>query len=171
MWDYRSGTQREIDWTQSQHLQRGWVTARVPAHLHLRKSEIRRERLQLAPADGGLEVVNGLGAPVVSLLLSDPSGRLYQASQIAAGQKARLAPAAESPAPGVGLGPRPLFIETGYAGQSGLLATNAAAYLLPGTYLAELAGSPFLENGLGERHARTRTRAFVYGILEPPAAP
>src|SRR5439155_14148300 len=42
--DYRAGTKREVDWTQSQHLRRGWVTARVPAHFHLRKSETRRER-------------------------------------------------------------------------------------------------------------------------------
>ena len=36
-----SGTSREVDWTQSQHFQRGWVSARVPAYFHLRKSETR----------------------------------------------------------------------------------------------------------------------------------
>ncbi|MCL4177283.1 MAG: hypothetical protein KJ072_06010 [Verrucomicrobia bacterium] len=170
-WDARSGTPREIDWSQSQHLRRGWVTARVPTHLQLRKSEVRRERLQLSRAEGGFEVVNGLGAGVVSLLLAGPDGRLHQADRIAAGQKSVLVPAAEARVPGRGLGPRPLFLETGYAGQSSQLETNAAGYLLPGTYLAELDGSPFLESGLGDGPARSRTRVFVYGILDSPATP
>ena len=169
--DYQMGSPRELDWTQTQHLRRGWITARVPAHFFLRKSESRRERLQLSRADETLEVVNGLGAPVISLLLSDSAGRLYEASRIAAGQKAPLVPAAESQRSGEGLGPRALFLQAGFAGHSALLETNAAAFLLPGTYLAELDGSPFLETGFGERSTRTRSRAYVYGVLDSSPTP
>jgi hypothetical protein len=69
------------------------------------------------------------------------------------------------------LGPHALFEQAGFAGHSALLSTNAAAYLLPGTYLAELEGSPFLETGFGDRSTRTRSRAFVYGVLDAPATP
>jgi hypothetical protein len=169
--DYQMGTSRELDWTQAQHLRRGWITARVPAHFFFRKSEARRERLQFSGGADTLEVVNGLGAPVISLLLSDSAGQLYQASRIAAGQKAPLLPAADGQHSAGKLGPRALFQQAGFAGHSALLATNAAAFLLPGTYLAELDGSPFLETGFGERSIRTRSRAYVYGVLDPPPAP
>ena len=36
--DYGSGSAREVDWTQSQHFQHGWVSARVPVHFHVRKA-------------------------------------------------------------------------------------------------------------------------------------
>ncbi len=166
-----SGAQREIDWTQSQHFRRGWVTARVPAHFLLRKSEGRRERLQLISQGADLEVVNGLGAPVISLFLCDSAGRLFQGSQIAAGQQAPLIPTTRERRSEERLGVRPLFFEASYGAQCDLLTTNAAAYLRSGTYVAELDGSPFLENGLGNRNTRLRNRAFVYGVLDPPATP
>ena len=36
---------RTVDWTHDQNLARGWVTARVPAHFKVRKTEARRERI------------------------------------------------------------------------------------------------------------------------------
>ena len=53
---------REVDWTQGQHFQRGWIASRVPVHFHIRKSEIRRERLEIESDHGRLKIVNGLAA-------------------------------------------------------------------------------------------------------------
>ena len=56
------GSARTLDWTGGQHLTSGWVSARVPAHFMLRKSEPRRERVEVSRNDEGeLVAVNGLG--------------------------------------------------------------------------------------------------------------
>ena len=59
--NYRSGSAREVDWTQTQHFTRGWLASRVPAHFHVRKSEVRRERLEWQKVNGGWQIINGLG--------------------------------------------------------------------------------------------------------------
>ncbi|MDD5140801.1 MAG: hypothetical protein PHY43_11140 [Verrucomicrobiales bacterium] len=167
-----SGSRREVDWTQTQLFRRGWVSARVPAHFHLRKSETRRERLQVIHENGQLSVVNGLGAPVKSLWLADASGKIYQADNIAAGQKARLMP---SDQPGVSerKGARGLFQDIGFTARPDSLKVNAGKYLEPDTYIVQLDGNPFIENALGSaaNPKRTRTDGVVFGILATTDAP
>jgi hypothetical protein len=166
---YGSGTPREVDWTQTQHLGRGWVVARVPAHFHLRKSESRHERLQIENENGRWQAVNGLGAPIKSLWLADAGGRIYQASNIAAGQKAGMIASSHPPASGQ-LGADGLFREIGFTAHLDSVHDNPEKYLLPGTYIAELDGNPFIENALGtaSQPKRTRISAVVYGILDSP---
>ena len=176
MGGFEPGTQREMDWTQSQHLQRGWVTARVPAHFHLRKSETRRERLELESTAGKLNVVNGLGASIRSLWLADQSGQIYAASNIVAGQKAALSPSQEIPKVNAQLAAGDFIGKLGDISVANLLSWKAvalASHLAPGTYIAELDENPFLENGLGSKakSTRTRSRSIVYGILESPRQP
>ena len=166
----RSGTAREVDWTQAQHLGRGWVSARVPAYFHLRKSEARRERLQLENENGQWQVLNGLGAPIKSLWLADAGGKIYQAHNLAAGQKAGLIAASHARVSGQ-LGAGALFQEIGFATHLNGLGGDTDKYLRPGTYIAELDGNPFIENALGAAASpkRTRTAAVVYGLLDPLA--
>jgi hypothetical protein len=168
-WDYRNGTEREIDWTQAQHLGRGWVSARVPAHFELRKAETRRERLEVESVNGQLTVVNGLGAAIQTLWLADGGSRVYTLTNIAAGQKVSLPPSTNSLNRAEQLGVRALLEKCGP--QADL--SDATTYLLPNTYIAELNGNPFLENGLGPKakSARTKAHAVVYGTLEPTAKP
>ena len=165
------GTSREVDWTQSQHLQRGWVSARVPAHFHLRKSETRRERLQIINENGKLQVVNGLGAPIKSLWLADENMNVYQAASVAAGQKAGLilSPQSQSAA---GSGPNGLLREITYVTRTNALAGTAVKFLTPNSYLAVLDGNPFIENALGSASSpkRMKSSAVVFGILEAPPA-
>lgn len=170
--DYRGGTQRELDWTQSQHLRRGWVTARVPAHFHLRKSETCRERLQVEREGDDWSVVNGLGARIKSLWFADVSGKVFIADSVGAGEKVNLSRSPESPNLREQAGARALFARVNYGGQAAQLAGKEISFLLPGTYIAELEGSPFLDNGLGPsvKKARVNTRTFVYGILESTPA-
>ena len=84
---------RTIDWTHDQHLANGWVTARVPAHFMIRKSEMRRERITVRKGtDADLRVVNGLGADINQFWLADRDGTIYSATDIPAGVEALLTP-------------------------------------------------------------------------------
>jgi hypothetical protein len=166
-WDYRGGTDREMDWTQAQHLGRGWVSARVPAHFQLRKTETRRERLEIENVNGQLTVVNGLGAAIQTLWLADGQSHVYTLTNIAAGQKISLGASTTPLKKDEQLGVRTLLEKCG--AQANL--TDATTFLLPNTYIAELNGNPFLENGLGPKAqtSRTKAHAVVYGMLEPLA--
>jgi hypothetical protein len=190
-----SGSSREVDWTQSQHLQRGWVSARVPAYFHLRKSETRRERIQIVNEHGKLQVVNSLGAPIKSLWLADTDGNTYRTYHVDAGQKVSLIPVAGTPVHfsdektnsleissdsnvSEQQGPAKLIRDVGFAfSRMGDLSieggvNNATKYLLPNTYIAVLDGNPFIENALGSASSpkRTKSSAVVFGILESSEA-
>ncbi len=129
-----TGTPRELDWSQGQHLQRGWAMARVPAHFLLRKSETRRERLQIENANGQLAVVNGLGASVRSLWLEDYSGKIYTGANIAGGQRENLSASPQNSGAGGGTKTvRALFGQVGSSPTGEVLLTNARDYLRPGT--------------------------------------
>jgi hypothetical protein len=155
-----------IDWTDDQHLSRGWVTARVPAHFTLRKSESRRERLTIRKeSDGSMVVINALGADMSKLLLADEKGNLYKTGPIVAGESARLEHAGK-----LERTDRPMeSLRQKYAGIDwGMLITEARQkpedYLGPNMYLAVLDESPFLEQGF--RKARVRpSSSIVLGLM------
>ncbi len=168
---YGPGTSREMDWTQSQHLQRGWISARVPAHFHLRKSETRRERIQIVNENGKLLVVNGLGAPIKLLWVADADLNVYHATDVPAGQKAGLILSPQSQPAGQS-GANGLLRELTYVARPDELADSAGKFLTPNSYLAVLDGNPFIENALGDASSpkRTKSSAVVFGILETPEA-
>ena len=84
----------DIDWSRDQHLRRGWMSARIPAHFRLRRGEARRlERLPLSrDNDGSVHVTNQLGASIKKLWLVDDKGTLYTAEDVTVGQRAALSP-------------------------------------------------------------------------------
>lgn len=156
---------REMDWSQAQHFQHGWVSARVPAFFHVRRSETRRERVQVLNENGGLELVNGLGAPIKQLWLADANRNLYMAASVSEGDKAGLIPcqatAAKEPS-----GAQGLLRQITFATSSAM--TNYGQFLPPNTYIAVLDGNPFIENALGSASSRKNTSAsaVVFGILD-----
>ena len=164
---YGSGTAREVDWTQAQNFPRGWVSARVPAHFHLRKSETRRERIQVLNENGKLQVVNSLGAPIQSLWFADADLNLYQAGHVGAGEKGGLIPG-KSPGSPQKQGAAGMLRDLGFAGSQHPLGDEAGKYLLQNSYVAVLDGNPFLENALAPAASAKRTRisCVVFGILE-----
>jgi hypothetical protein len=135
-----------VDWDDGQHLARGWVSARVPAHFMLRKSEPRRESIKAFREGGSLVVVNRLGVDIRTLTLADEKGQLYEGSDIAAGEKATLKPIKGElkAAPNAWRGLYTSNLPTSMRS----LAQHPEDVLLPRTYLAELRQSPFLEQGL-----------------------
>lgn len=165
-----SGVSREVDWSQSQHFERGWVSARVPAYFHVRKSETRRERVEVSNENGTLKIVNGLGAPIKSLWLADADMNFYEANDVPAGQKASLTLSKQLYSLEKS-GPDGLKRDLGY-GVAGVdnLANSAQQYLRPNTYVAVLDGNPFIESALNSssspKHAKSV--AVVFGILDSP---
>jgi len=165
---YGSGGGREVDWTQGQHFSHGWVSARVPAHFHLRKSETRRERIQIINENGTLQIFNSLGTPIKAIWYADTKLNLYEANNVAAGQKAGLVPSQK-----VRLeqsGPGAMFREIGYTANADTVNEKTARHLTPNTYIAVLDGNPFVENALGAAASATRTKASaaIFGLLETP---
>ena len=80
-----------MDWTHDQHLGSGWVTARVPTHFMVRKSETRRERVIVRRgANTDLKIVNGLGVDISQFWLADGDGKIYSAVDIPAGEEIAL---------------------------------------------------------------------------------
>jgi hypothetical protein len=164
-WD-ESGRARDVDWTNDQHLASGWVTARVPAHFMLRKSETRRERLTVDRADdGSLVIVNGLGAPINRLWLADENGDIYFTSDIPAGAQVTLPGAERSvSASGSADSLRRAFTQDWLRGLDAIDA-HPHSLLMPGCYIAALDDdAPFIEQGL--RKAKYKEcQSVVYGIL------
>ncbi|MFN0087779.1 MAG: hypothetical protein ACKVX9_20475 [Blastocatellia bacterium] len=162
--NYRGGDQyRVIDLTNDTHLASGWVASRIPAFFKLRKSETRRERLTLrAEANGAVIVVNGLGAELRQLWYADRNGKLHSATAIAAGAQARLTPAGD-PAGDRPRALRDLFANADWLSGLKTIESRPAQALLPGSYLALVDRSPFLEEPLAGIEAR-RGRSFIYGI-------
>ncbi|HYG22109.1 MAG TPA: hypothetical protein VEH04_04940 [Verrucomicrobiae bacterium] len=168
--DSNRGNARELDWTQGQHLERGWVTARVPAHFQLRKPETRRERIQVE----GTTLMNGLGVPIRELWFADASGKLFAVTNIPAGAKAALQPAE---GPGVRAGGfstiSVLAERFAFRPLDAIDPALALQILQPNTYIARLNSNPFLEPGLSSasKNGRKKESALVYGILETSPAP
>ena len=87
---------RTVDWTHDQHLGRGWIAARVPAHFKVRKTEVRRERITVRRGeDARLSIVNGLGTDIDQFWLADTDGTIYFGGSISAGSEVELEPRQE----------------------------------------------------------------------------
>ena len=87
---------RTVDWTHDQHLGRGWIAARVPAHFKVRKTEVRRERITVRRVEGArLNIVNGLGTDIDQFWLADTDGTIYFGGSISAGSEVELEPRQE----------------------------------------------------------------------------
>ena len=162
---YDGGNTRELELSQSQHLVRGWITARVPAHFALRKSETRRERLQVQRLpDGRVTVLNGFGADVQTLWLRDEKGRLFKGEGLKAGLNMPLRDEKAEP-----FNPSRTMAAL-YQG-SWVLAHDAvmagpAGQLRPNSYLAVMAEAPFIETGLANP-GKARARQTIIGLLAP----
>jgi hypothetical protein len=162
-WRYRGGgADRTIDFSNDQHLDSGWVTARVPAYFKFRKSETRRERVTVRRSGDSISVVNGLGADISAFWLADRDGKIYSAKGVRAGAEAKLSLASfgivENKA-----GLRGLFTAGEWLGEMKAAERAPQRYLAPGCYLAALDTSPFVEEGLKGVETR-KTRTLVYGV-------
>ena len=166
---YRGGSdgvgERSINWTEDQHLASGWISARVPAHLKIRKSEMRRERVTLNRApDGSLTLVNGLGVDVRELWLADWNGKVYRANKIVAGASAELTLQPNMRIGGTADGLRTAFVDYDWFDMS-RWTKGPQVLLMQGSYIAVLDSSPFIDEGLRNVAVR-KTESVVYGVMK-----
>jgi hypothetical protein len=155
-----------VDWTQGQRLAHGWVTARIPAHFNLRKSETRRERLAVRrESDGSLTVVNALGADVEVVYVADEKGVVRRAGPLAAGEKATLELTSKRATTWPGENWRRLYSSSSdWMDNARRAAKRPEEFLGPGTYLAVVNGSPFLEQALPGAAVRDN-QSIVLGLM------
>lgn len=159
---YRRRTpERTLDWTNDQHLESGWVSARVPAFFKLRKTEARRERLNIRQTRNDVTLVNGLGAEIEKLWWADANGILYSAENISAGAQAQLQ-ATQMKASGTASSLREAYTGN-WLENFQAFGNKPQTVLMPNSYLAVLKGAPFVEEGL--KNVKTRSeRNLVYGV-------
>ena len=157
------GADRSIDYTNDQHLDAGWITARSPTYFKFRKSETRRERLTIRQSgNDSVTVVNGLGADLRELWFAGRNGRIYSAKQIQAGAETKMLPTNLKLVVDATV-LRALYIDSGWPGKIDAVRKNPNQYLTPGCYLALLDRSPFVEEGLKDAQIR-KGQALIYGI-------
>jgi len=162
-----------LDWVGQQHLARGWVTARVPAHYRLRRSETQaKQRLVLSRSrDGTISVVNALGTNLSKLALADEKGHLYVASgPIPAGQEATLRRRDHEPIKRqLHEAYRPLYSQANWGMVQTVQNLKDGELLVPNSYVAVVEQTPFLEQGLSWA-ARRASPSVVLGVFaEIPA--
>ncbi|MDX2040340.1 MAG: hypothetical protein SF097_03780 [Acidobacteriota bacterium] len=163
-WDYRSrASERTIDWTNDQHLDSGWVAARIPAFFKLRKNEARRERLNIRQSGDEATLVNGLGAEITQVWWADATGKIHSAQNIAPGAQAKLQ-ATELKALAATSRLREIY-SGDWLKEFQSLTNKPQEALMPNCYLAVLNGAPFVEEGLSGVKNRT-ARNLVYGVGE-----
>ena len=167
------GRGRSVDQTSGQHLTRGWVAARVPAHLELTDVSTSRLRLDVEELPGGtMAVTNGLGTDIVDLVVVDSDGRLHRSNPmdvpdasfvLPAGERAELHAADAGETTGAVPVIDKLRRETWRVQQ---LPAEADVDLQPGMYSARLRTNPFLADGLDDL-AEHRVDAAIVGRYAP----
>ena len=161
---------KSIVWGRCQHFAEGWVRPRIVAFFRVRRSEERSERLVVTErGEGGVEVVNALGAPIRRLRLRDSRGGTYGAENVAPGEKRVLTAQAQASA---AKGKVPALEKVSSLYQSAApgwelapLLEVGAALPQPGprSYVAVLDGCPFIENPLRYRKVKESAAALVAG--------
>ncbi len=152
------------DWTDGQRFVSGWVGSRVPSHFALRKCEPRRERVPIRIQGGRVYALNGLGVPIKSLEVALADGSVFAAQQLAPGKEVALKRSGTITGarkdPALLYGPRPTWHSF-----SNRITSESRDYLRPGTYIAVLEKSPFVEEAL-EHPSRVTTQAVVIGFMK-----
>jgi hypothetical protein len=170
--DMQASGRRTIDWSARQHLDSGWVLSRVPAAFVTRSVGTRHERLECAATDdGGIRIVNGLGAPIRHVRLADAQGKMHEVAGVPAGGSAALR---DMPTTGKTAATTDLaqFAATTFFSTNRRISFTNAVQVAnlpippPGHYVAVLDGAPFADNALPVAAHRTET-TIVCGRLAP----
>ncbi|MEM7235431.1 MAG: hypothetical protein AAF517_24880, partial [Planctomycetota bacterium] len=162
----RDSSARTVHWSQDQHLARGWITARVPAHFVLRKTSVSvLERVRITFEDDGEgTALNGLGATIQKLTVCDHQGEIYEATNLAPGSSVKLT-RTERTASGSHSALRDVYESTRWERAAKDVREEPEKYLQPGRYIATLGRSPFLKSALGGA-SNEDLKTVVYGIYK-----
>jgi len=151
-----------VDWTNTQHLARGWLRSRTPAQFQTISVRAERARIDVKPAgEGAVEVANGLEWDVALLVVKDEAGRLYAAHKVPAGATARAVTATTEDLKGLSaaLDGDPLKAPTGADPNNyNPFDRNARRAMMYGYYNQQENSTSFARSTM-ELHFRLLTRA------------
>jgi hypothetical protein len=105
-----------VNWTNTQHLSRGWLRSSTAAQFETISVRAERARVDIKPSTAGeIEVANGLEWEIAVLVVKDEAGRLYSARKLPAGatMKAQSATPDDLQAVSSALANDPLVAPTG----------------------------------------------------------
>jgi len=165
---WQRGRARTIDWTNDQYLESGWIAGRVPAHFLLRKSRTDARSVNVITNNQNkLFAENYFGTNISSLWYADKDGRIYSAQNIAAGAKAELTLTQNTlPKENKNNTWRNAYSSNWTNAYDGIIE-KPQEYLMPGTYIAVLNTSPFVEQSLA-KIKKQNLESVVFGITEGP---
>lgn len=156
------------DWTDGQRFVSGWIGSRVPSHFAIRKAEARRERVPIRVDGGRVFALNGLGVAITDLQVVLGDAVVYEAKNIPAGKQVmltntgkRVYRASKDPAELFG----PVAMWHSFYSR---VTNEPPEYLQPGTYVAVLEKSPFVEQAL-EHPSRVVSQSVVIGYIKRSA--
>lgn len=160
---WRHGRRRMVDWSDGQSFYAGWVTARVPAHFRIRKSQHRRERVEIKNDGDKLNALNGLGADIEKIYYMDFDRKIYSGEMIAAGEKIELKWTGDT-FWDCDKSMREVFISS-WAQKASEISEDTKYYLKPGTYIAVLNDSVFIEKAM-QGYKEAKLKSVVIGTLK-----
>ena len=165
--DYRSNDSgKYIVLDEDQHLREGWIKPKIPRYMHLRSIQTRRERLALTARNGGLEMMNGLGADIEEVVLMTSGGRVFRSTQVRAGAASAMEEVRGITA---GRSSLPEAAKRGWFNVIDHIKVSPYEYLRPGTYVARLARSPFLRQAIDEEAEMTESACLIGILKEEPS--
>lgn len=165
MEDWRGGSPRTIDWSEDQHFDKGWVSARVPAIFRVRKSSMARQRVQIGTdGNGGLTAVNGLGSDILQLWYADGNGKIYCAENIEAGAKTVMKSDGKTVKAELNNSKWREILAANWSHNSANIINNPNDYLMRDHYLAVLKEEIFIEQPM-ENVKTVQCQSIVIGQL------
>lgn len=174
VYTYQSNQRRNTDGgkfivlDEDQHLSTGWIKPKVPRSLHLRALQTRRERVGLSWQNGSLQLLNGLGSDIESIMLMTEDNRVFSGGRIAAGKQALMSAASAKSARPPST-PEQLYSAVWFK-ELRTLEKTPERYLRPGTYIAKIKTSPFVAQAIDSSADKTED-AYVIGIIRGDAQP
>jgi hypothetical protein len=158
----------------NQFLSHGWINARIPSYFTIRKAQSqRKERIIFDWTTGSPTAANGLGVDIKKLTVCSPTGELFAAHHIKAGEKVTLnVPSTLVEQMNIYKNVskfdafRERHKEYSHFIPNGPGTVISPNYLPAGSYLAELdVWNPFVEEGI-DRTIPYQNKTIIFGLFE-----
>ncbi|MBN1788019.1 MAG: hypothetical protein JW806_06450 [Sedimentisphaerales bacterium] len=166
---WRRGSSRVLDWTNDQHLETGWIMGRVPAYFLLRKGRVTAENINIIPnSTNELLAENHFDDDISKLWYADKNGKIYSAQNISAGTKIKLTLTEKLLSESYQNDTWRNIYSRNWANSYDRIIAKPEKYLRPGTYIAVLEASPFIEQPLKKAKIQKKSESLIIGIVESP---
>ena len=153
-----------INLDEDQNFAEGWIRPKVPRYFHVRTAGVRRERISIERGDGGMLLLNGLGADIKILYFMAEDGRIFHCQNLKAGSRAALSLSNRQLSKRRGVTEMHEVFENEWFSHYERLHEAPENYLKPGNYIAWLDRAPFL-NKQSFENGTTQEDSVVFGVM------